>query len=315
MNDENKNVLRGLAEWSREVLDVNGDGMVSFKDLLALFPNSAVGIAIVVLDLLVAVAEYRVWDVGLTITGSPWKAAGFVAVSALPFYLGQLLWLYPLANAWQQFIGGVFVLVSLFTSVNFSLADLNQRYDVTQINQAVAWMTGVYVLGLILYILVDQRIQDRRLVTKTRARARYQMEIAKVSDEVLGVLEESLAERTILIQKYGPDAVQAQLERMKRGKTGGKLFPVPQPQPVPVPVPQPRPQPKPQQQEQYPVWTLGDLAERLEMSVAEFQKLCVGKTVDQAYQAMKGHKIENVMISRKNFKRLVHEAQDGSPNG
>jgi len=73
------NIFKTLGAYVTEVLDNDKDGAVSFEEVLGIFPNSAVAIAFVVVDLLVLVAEYRVWDVGMTITsGDPYKALGFV---------------------------------------------------------------------------------------------------------------------------------------------------------------------------------------------------------------------------------------------
>ena len=86
------NVVQSLGEYVNKVLDTNKDGRVSFKDFLDLFPNNSVAIAILFVDLVVGAAEYRVWDIGYKMTSDPLKAIGFVLVSAIPFYLGQLLW-------------------------------------------------------------------------------------------------------------------------------------------------------------------------------------------------------------------------------
>src|SRR5512141_2596963 len=94
-----------LGQYVRDVFDLNKDGKVTFNEFVAtMIPNYAVAIAFIVVDLLMLVAEYRVWDVGITITGDPYKAMGFLLVSAVPFYLAQILWLYPRANGWQQAI-------------------------------------------------------------------------------------------------------------------------------------------------------------------------------------------------------------------
>src|SRR5574341_98342 len=74
-------------DFVRDAFDLNGDGRVTLKEVFSkLIPNYAVGIAFLVVDLLVLIAEYRVWDVGMKITNNNgWLAIGFVAVSALPF--------------------------------------------------------------------------------------------------------------------------------------------------------------------------------------------------------------------------------------
>ena len=137
---DKRNLFDDLRKQVSDVLDVDRNGVVNFKDFLAAFPNGAVAIAVIVIDLLVAVAEIRVWGTGMAITGNnPYLAAGFVAVSALPFYLGELLWLYPKGTALQQTIAGVMVLTSLYTSAQFGLADLSQSFDVARIVRMVDW--------------------------------------------------------------------------------------------------------------------------------------------------------------------------------
>ena len=125
----NNNSNFNLGQYVREVFDLNKDGKVSLKEFFAtLVPNYAVAIAFIVVDLLMVVAEYRVWDVGMKITGDPYKALGFVLVSGLPFYLAQILWLYPRANGWQQTIAVAMAVSALATSAQFwvgrSIADL-----------------------------------------------------------------------------------------------------------------------------------------------------------------------------------------------
>ena len=145
-----------LGQYVRDVFDLNKDGQVTLKEFFAtLIPNHAVGIAFLVVDLLMAVAEYRVWDVGMTITGDPYKALGFLLVSALPFYLSQILWLYPRANGWQQAIAVAMAVGALVTSAQFGLADLSQSYDVDRIVTWVIWLSGGYVVALLVYIVID----------------------------------------------------------------------------------------------------------------------------------------------------------------
>ena len=79
------NVIQTLGDYVNKVLDTNKDGKITVKDFIDLFPNYAVAIAVIFVDIVVGVAEYRVWDVGYKMTGDPFKAVGFVLVSAIPF--------------------------------------------------------------------------------------------------------------------------------------------------------------------------------------------------------------------------------------
>src|SRR4029453_11119310 len=136
-----------LGQYVRDVFDLNKDGKVTLKEFFAiLLPTYAVAIAFIVVDLLMLVAEYRVWDVGMGITGDPYKALGFLLVSAVPFYLAQLLWLYPRANGWQQAIAVTMGIPALLTSAQFGLADLSRSYDVDRIVTRVIWLSGAYIV-------------------------------------------------------------------------------------------------------------------------------------------------------------------------
>jgi len=74
------NIVQSLGEYVNKVLDTNGDGRITFGDFVGLFPNYAVAIAIIFIDVVVLAAEYRVWDVGYQMTSDPFKAVGFVLV-------------------------------------------------------------------------------------------------------------------------------------------------------------------------------------------------------------------------------------------
>src|SRR3990172_2503612 len=71
--NENKGVMESLGEYMTEIFDKDGDGIVTIKEVFTVFPNSAIAIAVIFVDLLVAIAEYRVWDFGMTVTGDGWK--------------------------------------------------------------------------------------------------------------------------------------------------------------------------------------------------------------------------------------------------
>lgn len=211
--------MSNLAQYVREIFDLNKDGKVTFKEFFAvLLPNQAVGIALLVVDILMLVAEYRVWDVGLTITNqNPYLALGFVAVSGVPFYLSQVLWLYPRASLWQQAIAILMGGSALYMSAQFGLADLSRNYNVDGIVQLVIQLTVVYVISLLVYVVIDGNIQLFRKKVQARAKADFQDDINGTVDDVLNSVEKSLAREKELRDKYGDEAVEAHLEMM-RGK-------------------------------------------------------------------------------------------------
>jgi hypothetical protein len=215
-----------LGQYVREVFDLNKDGKVTLKEFFAtLIPNYAVAIAFIVVDLLMAVAEYRVWDVGMKITGDPYKAFGFVLVSALPFYLAQILWLYPRANGWQQVIAVAMAVAALLTSAQFGLADLSQSYDVDRIVTRVIWLSGIYIVALLIYIVIDKNIRLIRAKVKAREQANFQGELNKSMRSILADLREGLKEEAELRREFGDLAVDSHLQMM-RGMTtkDNKLF-------------------------------------------------------------------------------------------
>jgi len=144
------NIVQSLGEYVNKVLDTNKDGVITFKDFIDLFPNSAIAIAVIFVDLVVGVAEYRVWDVGYQITDDPFKAFGFVLISAIPFYLGQIFWLYPVANFLQKSIAIGMIASSLYTSWIFGTADLTQNWDIPALVSTVTDMTAVYIVSALL---------------------------------------------------------------------------------------------------------------------------------------------------------------------
>lgn len=212
MNNSNFN----LGQYVRDVFDLNKDGKVTFKEFFAtLIPNHAVAIAFIVVDLLMAVAEYRVWDVGIAITGNPYKALGFVLVSALPFYLAQILWLYPRANGWQQAIAVAMGIAALVTSAQFGLADLSRSYDVDRIVTRVIWLSGGYIVALLIYIVIDKNICLMRAKIKAREQANFQGELNKSMRSILADLREGLKEEADLRREFGDLAVDSHLQLMR----------------------------------------------------------------------------------------------------
>lgn len=214
---ENKNVFSTLGEYVRGVLDTNKDGVISVKDFVALFPNFAIMIAVLFVDAAVAVAEYRVWDVGYEITDDPYKAVGFVLVSAVPFYLGQIFWLYPRATFWQKSIAVLMVAASLYTSWTFGTADLTLSYDIEELIGMVVNLTAIYIVAGLVYVLIDPGIKAHRLKVQARAAAEQEKEFQQITRDVLGELRITMQTQKQTEQEFGADAVIAQLDRL-RGK-------------------------------------------------------------------------------------------------
>lgn len=219
MENQKSGVMDALGDYVRSVFDLNKDGRVSVKELIStLVPNYAVGIAFIVVDLLVLVAEYRVWDVGLKITNDPLKAIGFVLVSAVPFYLAQVLWLYPRAHWGQQLIAIGMAASSLYTSARFGLADLSLQYDVQALVNIVIRLTAAYIVALLVYIVTDRSIRLLRMKVQARDRANYQQEFNRSVRQILNDLRLSLADEQALRREFGDAAVDAHLQMMRKAK-------------------------------------------------------------------------------------------------
>ena len=166
--ENRKGVIDTLNDYITQVFDQDGNGIVTLKEIMQVFPNMAIPIALVFVDLLLLVAEYRVWSFGLLITGSPYLAIGFVLVSAVPFLLGQVFWLYPRAVFIQKAIAIAFISVSLYTSALFGLSDLTQTYDQDYIFTLLVSLTAGYIVGTLVYIVVDPTIKANRAKQKAQ---------------------------------------------------------------------------------------------------------------------------------------------------
>jgi len=213
------NIVQSLGEYVNKVLDTNGDGRITFGDFVGLFPNYAVAIAIIFIDVVVLAAEYRVWDVGYQMTSDPFKAVGFVLVSAVPFYLGQIFWLYPTANTTQKAISVVMVAASLYTSWVFGTADLSRSYDVSAIVTMVTNLTAGYIVVTLAYVLFDDGIKANRMKKQAQGAAARERDYQKITREVLRELAETQRLQRETEKEFGDSGlVQTQLDRLRGTK-------------------------------------------------------------------------------------------------
>ncbi len=220
------NVIQTLGDYVNKVLDTNRDGRVNVRDLIDLFPNSAIAIAMAFVDLVVLVAEYRVWDVGYQMTHNEFKALGFVAVSAVPFYLGQVFWLYPVANFFQKCIAVGMVASSLYTSWVFGTADLTQGYNLPALVSIVTNMTAGYIVVVLAYILLDDGIKAYRMKKQIEGQARQEADYQRIVRSVLRELKKTQDVQKETEREFNdPALVQAMVDRT-RGKKGGFTVPV-----------------------------------------------------------------------------------------
>lgn len=176
-----------IKQWYDRVFG-NNDGKFTMADL----PNKAVLIVGVVVDILFLFAEYRVWMVGYALTENAMLAVGFVAVSSLPFYLGQIAYLYNRANSYQQGLAIVMVLMGLGVSAYYGFSDFLLANSIAVTNTltvtldtnslfavAVGGTVALILIGLV-YILLDDdianTIKSKRIEGKAKT-AEHELEL------------------------------------------------------------------------------------------------------------------------------------------
>jgi len=212
------NPLESLNEYMNKVFDTNGDGSVTVKEIFYRLSHSAPALALLVVDLLVIAAEIRVWDIGMEMTGSGWKAIGFVLVSAVPFYLAQILWIYPRGNIWQKAIGLLVGLGGLSSSAIFGRADLLFGYDLQMdtpyLLGLVITLTVAYVIALLVFVVIDPTIRAWFIKIQTEARVKQQQEyLALVRSSMLALQKTKKLQKDIEDEFDDPTAVQSMLDR------------------------------------------------------------------------------------------------------
>jgi hypothetical protein len=222
MNENEKGVIETLNGYMVKVFDKNKDGVVTFKEFMAVFPSYAVALAIIFVDLLVLVAEYRVWDFGYKITGDGYKAVGFVLVSAVPFYLGQVFWLYPRATFPQKLIAVGFVLMSLYTSYQFGAADLTLQYDTVYIFNFMLKLFVGYVLATLVYIVIDPTIKKNRAVINAKDNAKFEDELQIAARMVLASIKKTMDTQKSIAQDFGQAETDTALELVRGKKPDAK---------------------------------------------------------------------------------------------
>lgn len=209
---------KSLASWLDEVFG-NRDGKLDFKDL----PNGAPGIVLLIVDILMLVAEYRVFSAGYTLTQNTLLAIGFVAVSSVPFYLGQLAWLYNKANWQQQVLAIGMILMGLSVSAYYgftdyilstvsSVANITIVDSVGNLYATAVYSTVALVLGGLLYGFFDDEIANKIKENRMMGRAKVverEMDIkAKLLDKYSKVKEKE----DVLRKQYG----DAEMDRINQ---------------------------------------------------------------------------------------------------
>lgn len=221
-----------IKQWYDKVFG-NNDGRFTMADL----PNKAVLIVGIVVDILFMFAEYRVWMVGHNLTNNIMLALGFVAVSSLPFYLGQVAYLYNRANGWQQGIAAGMVLMGLSVSAYYGFADflLANSFVVTNsitlelnTNSLFAVAVGgtvLLILSGLLYILIDDEIANTIRAKRIEGKARVAEHELELKSRLLAKLQTVRLQEDELKRQFPEDYDALQEQFLAAAKRANKQNP------------------------------------------------------------------------------------------
>lgn len=208
-----------IKQWYDRVFG-NNDGKFTMADL----PNKAVLIVGLVVDVLFLFAEYRVWMVGHALTNNTLLALGFVAVSSLPFYLGQIAFLYNRANEKQQGIAIVMVLMGLGVSAYYGFSDfllansiavtnsLTVTLDTNSLFAVAVGGTVILILLGLFYILIDDDIANGIKAKRIEGKAKIAEHELELKSSLLAKLKAVRLQEDELKSQFPEDyeALQAQ---------------------------------------------------------------------------------------------------------
>lgn len=191
----------------------NADGKFDIKDL----PNGAPAIVVAVIDIVMLVAEYRVFEVGNTLTGKWILGLGFVAISSVPYYLGQVAWLYNKANAWQKITAIAMVVMGLVVSGYFGFADLmigtqlqlgnfiTDKIDINALYLVAVIATVALIVSGLFYGLVDDTISQNLKANRLRGRFMVFSNELNIKSEMLDLAVAHRKRENALKDQYGDE--------------------------------------------------------------------------------------------------------------
>lgn len=241
-------ILEDIKGFYDEVFG-NSDGKFDIKDL----PNGAPAIVAIIADLVMLVAEIRVYEVGYKLTGVFWLAIGFVAISSIPFYLGQLAWLYNKANKAQRVTAIILIFMGLIVSAYYGLADFLMGQSVTvgnvqtdAIDVSTLYMlavvgTGTLIVLALFYMLVDDNIAMTIQHNRMLGRAKTAQKRNQLKRVMLAELKATRLAEKDLQNEFPED--YAELQKHLSGKKQPKEPANTSQQKPPTPQWTPRPEP------------------------------------------------------------------------
>lgn len=201
-----------IKQWYDRVFG-NNDGRFTMADL----PNKAVLIVGIVVDILFLFAEYRVWMVGYALTENAMLAFGFVAVSSLPFYLGQIAFLYNRANNYQQGLAVGMVIMGLGVSAYYGFSDFLLANSIAVTDSftmtldtnslfavAVGGTVALILIGLV-YILIDDDIANTIKAKRIEGKAKTAEHELELKSRLLAKLQQVRLQEDQLKSQFPED--------------------------------------------------------------------------------------------------------------
>lgn len=219
-----------VKQWYDRVFG-NNDGKFDLRDL----PNKAVLIVGLVVDFVMLFAEYRVYSVGKYLTNNTLLALGFVAVSCLPFYLGQVAFLYNRANRWQQAISVSLVLMGLLVSAYYGFADFifstntsinlgnySIPIDANTLYMVAVSCTVALIIGGLLFVFLDDGFANTVKQNRIKGKAQLANQEIEIKRKLLADLKALRLDEEALAREYPEDynALQSQFSKLVNPTNG-----------------------------------------------------------------------------------------------
>jgi hypothetical protein len=172
--------------------------------------NNAPLLMAVFANLMVIVADVRVFDVVYKLTDSWWKALSASAACAIPFLLWEIAWQYnSTTDGWRQVSLGMAGL-AFATSIFLGVADF-LGFDgiwASWLLGGVVVLTGVHTIVGLLYLYNDPDVARKRHKSQSLAKMVDQELNAQVATQLLESGSDLLATIQQLESKYGADDVE-----------------------------------------------------------------------------------------------------------
>jgi len=303
-------------EYLKDVFDTDKDGEVSAKEVFISFASFAPIVIAVFVEIMVGIAEVRVWDLGMQITqNNAWKAIGFVMISATPFYLGQLGWLYPRAGGWQKFIGICFVLGGLVTSAVFGRADLLVGINAIVLNESdiaslSALLIPIYIIAALVWLWKDAGIQQIRIKIIAKAKAEGEAEKLANMRVVLGEYKKTHDLHKLIEDEFGVAAVEEYEIGNGKKKKEQKKEQKKEPAPVNMTLVHAADSSMVKLKNQLREYTLSEFLESIDQT-AEGARAMLKKydlnTADEAWSTLRQYGVLPTDLTHKNFNRVYVE--------